>query len=154
SALGNLSGLLRGAGRAIINGLINGIKSMFGGVKGALGDLTGKLTSWKGPPKRDKVLLKPAAALIMNGFIDQINDKRRELRRTLQNVTKDVAAMGGTTPELGGNFAVYGHGTHAGGVTNVTNVNVTLEAPVGASAVEIGRELSTYLKAYERAGGR
>lgn len=74
SALGDLGGLLSAAGSALIGGFISGITSRIGDVESTLRGLTGKLTSWKGPPEKDATLLQRAGQLIMEGFIRGIRD--------------------------------------------------------------------------------
>lgn len=90
-ALGDLGGLLLNAGRDLIQGFINGIGEMFGAVQDKLGDLTGKLTSWKGPPKKDKVLLRPAGRMIIEGLIKGFNDGRQGVKDTLGDITDLIA---------------------------------------------------------------
>lgn len=52
AAFGNPSGLLRGVGRAIIDGLWAGIKSGIGKIEAGLRDLTSKIPDWKGPKEK------------------------------------------------------------------------------------------------------
>jgi phage-related protein len=100
-AVGSLGGLIKGAlagagswlmsaGRAIISGLISGIKGMFGSVKSTLGDLTSKITRWKGPPRRDATLLTPAGRLLIRGLIRGITGASASLRSTLATTTRDL----------------------------------------------------------------
>lgn len=90
-AIGDLSGLLFDAGKQLIQGLIDGVTSKFDAVKDTLGDLTGKITSWKGPPAEDAVLLYDNGALIMDGLIAGIDSKRDELMNALQAIAADVS---------------------------------------------------------------
>ena len=87
SALGNLGSLLLNAGSELIGGFIKGIESKFDSVKGTLGNLTGKLTSWKGPPKRDKSLLTPAGRLIMKGLVKGFDEGRKGVKDSLGDLT-------------------------------------------------------------------
>lgn len=91
-AIGDLSHLLYDIGKKIIQGLIDGITDMFNNVKDTLGDLTSKLSDWKGPEAKDKILLTQSGVLIMqsliNGFIDQIP----EVRATLNTITDEIPA--------------------------------------------------------------
>lgn len=91
--LGNLNTLLFDAGVSLIQGLIDGIGSMFDKVKGKLGDLTGSLTSWKGPPSTDRVLLKPNGRLLMEGLISGISSGVPDVERTLRGVTANIPRM-------------------------------------------------------------
>ncbi|MGW2379312.1 phage tail protein [Streptomyces sp. NPDC001658] len=88
AALGNLSGTLRGVGRQLIQGFIDGIAGMFGSVKSKLGELTGNLTDWKGPPKKDAKILTPAGRLLIEGFIKGIDGTTAKLRSRLESITK------------------------------------------------------------------
>jgi TP901 family phage tail tape measure protein len=75
------------AGKDIIQGLIDGITSMINKVTGKLKELTDKIPDWKGPEERDKKLLRPAGALIMEGFNDALAEGVADVRRTLTGVT-------------------------------------------------------------------
>lgn len=87
----NAGSWLISAGKNIIQGLIDGIKNMFGSVKSTLGDLTSKLTSWKGPEPVDKVLLTPAGELIMKGFVKGLESQYGTVRKSLAGLTEDIA---------------------------------------------------------------
>lgn len=87
------------AGSAIIDGLVNGIKSGFNKVKDTLGDLTKKITSWKGPMAVDKVLLKPNAAAIMGGLVSGLEAGYGDVKKSLQGFTNSL----GSTIDLGVN---------------------------------------------------
>lgn len=91
-ALGDLGSLLVGVGKKLIQGLINGITNMFGSVKDTLGGLTSKLTSWKGPPKRDASLLTGAGQLIIGGLIRGLESQYGAVRKSLTGLTDDVAS--------------------------------------------------------------
>ncbi|WP_432006303.1 phage tail protein [Streptomyces parvus] len=127
SALGDLGSVLINAGKSLIKGLISGITSMFGSVKSKLGELTGKLTDWKGPESLDRVLLVNAGQLVINGFIKGLESRYDAVRRSLAGLTDDVAgtefgigqvsASGGLTAAVNGALATAG----AGGSTRVLN---------------------------------
>lgn len=74
NSLGNLGALLYNAGRDIIQGLLNGIASMFNAVKSKLGELTNLIPKVKGPPAKDKRLLRPTGRMIIQGLIDGFAD--------------------------------------------------------------------------------
>ncbi|MGD1220006.1 hypothetical protein AB9Q10_16435 [Streptomyces krungchingensis] len=92
AALGSLAGVLIAAGKSLISGFINGLKSKFGAVKDALGGLTDKLTSWKGPPAKDAKILTPAGRLLILGFIKGIDETTAKLRARLESITKALPA--------------------------------------------------------------
>lgn len=93
SAIGNLNRLLVGAGRALIQGLINGITGMVGALKGKLSSITGMLPDWKGPMRVDLRLLAPSGAALMSGFMDGIAAQTPALRDQLQGITGAIPGM-------------------------------------------------------------
>lgn len=91
SALSNIGSTLLNAGKNLIKGFINGIKSMFSSVANTLGNLTSKLTSWKGPESLDKRILTPAGKYVIQGFIRGLESQYSGVRRSLEGLTDDVA---------------------------------------------------------------
>lgn len=102
SALGNLGSLLKSAGKAVIQGLINGITSKVGALKGKLNGITGKMKDWKGPYNKDKKLLTPAGVAIMGGLIDGIDKQVPALRKMLGEVTSEIENTSMGMPSLNG----------------------------------------------------
>ncbi|MBM0203201.1 hypothetical protein JNW90_08855 [Micromonospora sp. STR1s_5] len=92
SAVGNLGSVLYNAGRSIIQGLINGIRSMFSALQSTLGWVTNAIPDWKGPMDRDRRLLEPSGAAIMGGLIRGITGQTPALRAELGSVTDLIAA--------------------------------------------------------------
>ena len=134
----NAGSWLISAGKNVINGFINGIKNMFGSVKSTLGNLTSKLTSWKGPEPVDKVLLTPAGEMIMQGLINGLESQYGAVKSSLQGLTEDLtkpATIGlsadvqplparastgrpNPVPESSGSFD---KGSRSGATINITN---------------------------------
>ncbi|WP_425234053.1 hypothetical protein, partial [Streptococcus suis] len=56
---------ISGAGRAIMDGFLGGLKSAWEGVKSFVGGIAGWIAKNKGPISYDRVLLKPAGLAIM-----------------------------------------------------------------------------------------
>ncbi len=81
-ALGNLGGLLVAAGRALMDGLLNGIKAGFQAVTNFVGTIAGTIASLKGPLPYDRVVLTPNGEALMEG-----------LGTGLQNGFQNVLAM-------------------------------------------------------------
>lgn len=81
---------LSGVGGKIIDGLIGGIQAGFGKVKSTLSSLTSMLPDWKGPEKRDKVLLKPAGQLIMDSLVDGLESETDKVYRLLNGMNTDI----------------------------------------------------------------
>lgn len=92
-ALGDLSDLLFDAGKALIQGFIDGILSMAGSVKDTLGGITSKLTSWKGPESLDKVILVGSGHLVMDGFLRGLQDRESRIRSYLGGLTSEMSLM-------------------------------------------------------------
>lgn len=95
-------GWLKDAGIKIIQGLIEGIGSMFNSVKSKLGDLTSKLTSWKGPEHVDRVVLHGAGQLVIDGFINGLESRYDAVRKSLKGLTQDVAGTEFDVPGING----------------------------------------------------
>lgn len=89
-AIGDTGKLLYNAGKDIIQGLINGIKDKFNDVKNTLGDLTKKLTSWKGPESVDKTLLVKNAQIIMGGFVKGLESQYGAVKDSLGGFTNTL----------------------------------------------------------------
>lgn len=89
SGMGNL---LYDAGASVIHGLISGIKSALGGLGSTLGDIGSFITSHKGPPSYDKVMLAPAGRMIMQGLVDGLNSHLPVLAAATANVGATVEA--------------------------------------------------------------
>lgn len=100
-AIGNLGSVLYSAGKNLLQGFINGIKDMFGNVKSTLGDLTSKLTSWKGPLSLDKVILKQSGQAIIQGFIKGLESQYGAVQSSLGGLTESLAVGSNlTTPAI------------------------------------------------------
>lgn len=68
SALGDLGGLLVGAGRSVMDGFLSGLKGAWDGVTGFIGGIADWIAEHKGPIKRDRRLLVPHGMAIMRGL--------------------------------------------------------------------------------------
>lgn len=87
---GALSGartLLLNAGKAIIDGLIDGLETGVAKVEGLLKKITDKIPDWKGPKNRDKKLLSPTGKLIMASLVKGFEDGRDGIKKSLGEVT-------------------------------------------------------------------
>lgn len=156
AALTGAPTMLLQAGKDIVGGLIKGIKGMLPDVKGAFTGLTKDIPNWKGPLSTDKKLLTGAGDAIMTGLIRSIDKRRRDLRATLKDVSRDVAGTSMTAPAFlrassgratGGTLT---RGTVAGGRT-VINININ-----GALVDRLGtaRQLRAVLAELDLAEGR
>lgn len=87
-AVGNLGRILTAPGRAIIDGLINGIQAGFDRVRGVLNTLTGMLPDWKGPASVDARILYGSGRLVAGGFERGFVDRFRDVRATMGDATR------------------------------------------------------------------
>ena len=102
SVFSNAGSWLISAGRSIIDGFINGIKSAFGSVQSTLGSLTSMLPSWKGPEDLDRVILKDAGRLVIGGFVTGMESQYAAARDSLGRFTASLAPnMGAPTVPTG-----------------------------------------------------
>lgn len=92
SALGNLGSLLKDAGRDILQGLLDGIESMWNSVKNKLNDLTGMIPDWKGPADRDRTLLVEAGKLVIGGFARGLESEFPTVEAKLAKFTGSLSA--------------------------------------------------------------
>lgn len=101
SAIGDLGNLLKDVGGKIIDGLIKGIKAGFGKVKDTLGDLTGKLVSWKGPERVDRKLLYGAGGVIIDGLVAGLESRYGAVHASLAALTESMTVGGNVTAAIG-----------------------------------------------------
>ena len=90
SAIGNLGSLLLGAGRDIIQGLIDGVQNMVGNLRNQFSRVTNMIPDWKGPQRVDLKLLEGPGEDIMSGLSEGIEGGLPELRSTLGGVTDSI----------------------------------------------------------------
>lgn len=111
-AIGNLGGILVGAGRAIMEGLLNGIKDAWNAVAGFLGGIADKIKSLKGPPDKDAKILIGNGKLIMEGFSAGLSTGWNGVQRQLSDYTSALgSSLESTSPVgmLGGTGGVIIH---------------------------------------------
>lgn len=140
---------LQDIGTRLIGGLITGIRNAFGNVREVLSNLTGKIAEWKGPPARDRRLLRGPANMIMGGFVDEIERHLPEIRAAMGRVTNAISVSGNIDlATLNPNFARPGA---AGSATSPTpsvvfqpgSINVT--TPNGMNEQQVGSHIASRL---------
>ncbi|MGA5019247.1 hypothetical protein ACPCAA_17745 [Streptomyces griseoincarnatus] len=82
--------LLTSAGRKIIEGLIDGLKSAFKSVRSTLNELTDMLPDWKGPATKDARLLYDTGKLIISGLIKGLESQYDAVKKSLNELTAKI----------------------------------------------------------------
>lgn len=91
--LGDLGNLLVGAGKAIINGLLNGIKAAIGAVWSFVSGIGDKIAALKGPLPYDRQLLIPAGLAIMQGLHEGLVSGFGAVASYMSGVADNLASM-------------------------------------------------------------
>jgi len=89
-SIGNIGGLLTAAGRALMQGFINGITSQIGRIQDLLQGVTAMIPDWKGPAERDAELLTENGRLIMQSLLDGFEDRIPDVKATLGGLTSEI----------------------------------------------------------------
>ena len=89
---------LVGAGRQILQGLLNGITSKVSAIRNKLSELTNLIPSWKGPADKDAKLLYDAGTLIMSGLERGLTDEWSSVQAFLQGITTPQSFAIGAGP--------------------------------------------------------
>lgn len=90
NALGDLGSLLYNAGKDILQGLLDGIESMWNSVQSKFSELTSAIPDWKGPEAVDRDLLKGPARTIMGGFAEHLQSMFPLIERVMGGLTSDI----------------------------------------------------------------
>lgn len=74
---------LSGAGSAIMNGFLGGLKKAYEGVKNFVGGIAGWIKDHKGPIEYDRKLLVPAGDAIMGGLNTSLINRFKDVKKTV-----------------------------------------------------------------------
>lgn len=118
SSLGNLAGLLRGAGASVIDGFLSGIRAGFDRVRSTLSSLTNMLPDWKGPARVDREILEPSGDLVAGGF------ERGFVRRFTGRTRAVLGDLTTSLPAVVGGRGAAGTGGGGGGDVHIHTPSV------------------------------
>lgn len=84
---------LSGAGRAIMEGFLGGLKSMWGAVTNFVGGIASWIAAHKGPISYDRRLLIPAGQAIMSGFNTALMGGFEKLKGNVSGMADGIRSM-------------------------------------------------------------
>jgi len=82
---------LYGAGQAILQGFLNGLRSMWSSVTNFVGGIASWIRNHKGPIEYDRKLLIPAGNAIMKGLDQGLQDQFKDVKQTVGGMADEIS---------------------------------------------------------------
>lgn len=143
-ALGNLGGLLVGAGKSIIDGLLSGLKSAFENVKSFVGGIGDWIAAHKGPKEYDLKLLIPNGGWIMESLATGLTKAMPMVETALNEIAGNIEGynFGTATVEASYRDFVAAKGAVDGGKESKSTTTITVNnySPEALNEKESARE--------------
>jgi len=146
-ALGDLGSILLNAGKAILQGFLNGILSIWKDVTGFFSGIGSWISKHKGPLEADAVLLTPHGIAIMSGLHAGLKAGIPPILATLSNLSGQMGSALGSGPSLsmtgsatlGARTSLAGAGASGagGGVTFAPVYNLNVAGDVSPQTAQL-----------------
>lgn len=115
---------LSGAGAAIMNGFLGGLKGAYENVKDFIGGIGNWIKEHKGPISYDRKLLIPAGNSIMDGLNEGLGDSFKNVQRNVSGMADKLASgFNLNLPKVTAEYAVSSAGLYAGEQLAVSQLN-------------------------------
>lgn len=115
---------ISGAGTAIMNGFLGGLKGAYENVKDFIGGIGSWIKEHKGPISYDRKLLIPAGNSIMNGLNEGLGDSFKNVQRNVSGMADKLASgFNLNLPKVTAEYAVSSAGLNAGEQLAVSQLN-------------------------------
>ncbi|WP_195927814.1 tape measure protein [Lactococcus lactis] len=115
---------ISGAGAAIMNGFLGGLKGAYENVKSFIGGIGNWIKEHKGPISYDRKLLIPAGNSIMDGLNEGLGDSFKNVQRNVSGMADKLASgFNLNLPKVTAEYAVSSAGLNAGEQLAVSQLN-------------------------------
>lgn len=115
---------ISGAGTAIMNGFLGGLKGAYENVKDFIGGIGNWIKDHKGPISYDRKLLIPAGNSIMDGLNEGLGDSFKNVQRNVSGMADKLASgFNLNLPKVTAEYAVSSAGLNAGEQLAVSQLN-------------------------------